>query len=364
MKLLRIMRVHFRWDRGRTAILFGIVIASVSMCYGAGMPKIRILATGGTIAGLEARQDDPSYRSGVLPATALVAAIPGLAKFAEVSTEQVCNIGSQTMTNTIWLQLARRMNAALQSPDVDGVVITHGTDTMEETAYFLSLVGRSQKPIVMTGAMRPAGTVSPDGPSNLLDAIIVATSPEARGRGVLVVASDEIHYAREIEKTDTIGLNSFQSPNRGRAGVIDHGKPIFFSRQAVKYGDASEFTINGLQRLPSVEIVYSYANFGRGTIDYLVSQGVKGIILAGVGDGNTTDAALAGLKDAAIHGVIIVRSSRVASGTTRRNIEVDDDRYGFIASEELNPQKARVLLMLGLTNTHDRQTLQQYFREY
>ncbi len=360
------MCADFRWRYFCTPaiFLFNTILALLSTGYAAEKPRIRILATGGTIAGLEVRQEAGSYRSGVLPASALIAAIPDVVKLAEVSTEQVCNIGSQSMTNAIWLQLANRLNAALQSPEVDGVIVTHGTDTMEETAYFLSLVARSQKPIVMTGAMRPVGVLSPDGPGNLFDAIMVATSPEARGRGVLVVASDEIHYAREIEKTNTIGLNNFQSPHRGLAGVIDHGKPIFYSRPILKYGETSEFSIDGLQELPSVEIVYSYANFGRGTIDYLVGQGIQGIVLAGVGDGNATDAALGGLKDAVRRGVVVVRSTRVANGITRRNIEVDDDHNGFIASEELNPQKARVLLMLGLTKTSDKQKLQRYFLEY
>lgn len=216
----------------------------------------------------------------------------------------------------------------------------------------------------MVGAMRPATALSADGPMNLYNAIALAANPEARGRGVLVVADSEIHFAREVEKGNTTRIDSFDSPNRGRAGVIIDGQAVLFSPAALRYALRSEFSVDGVIQLPRVEIVYSYANFGRDMIDYLVSQGVKGIVLAGVGDGNTTDEALAGLQDAAKKGIAVVRSSRVGSGITRRNVEISDDRLGFVVSEELSPQKARVLLMLGLTKTSDVKGLQRYFYEY
>jgi L-asparaginase len=283
---------------------------------------------------------------------------------AEVSTEQVANIGSQTMNNRIWLKLAKRLQEVLSDPDVDGVVITHGTDTMEETAYFLSLLAKSGKPVVMVGSMRPATEVSADGPLNLYNAVALAANPDAKGRGVLVVLDNEIHYAREVEKSNTTRLDAFVSRNRGPAGLIHNGKAVWFSPPTTKLGPASEFSVEGLENLPRVEIVYSYANLGRAMIDSLVREGVHGIVLAGVGDGNTTDEALAALRDAAKQGVAIVRSTRVASGITRRNVEVNDDAMGFIAAEELNPQKARILLMLGLTRTTDRKKLQGYFESY
>lgn len=281
-----------------------------------------------------------------------------------MSTEQVSNIGSQTMTNQIWLKLAKRLNQVLNDADVDGVVITHGTDTMEETAYFLSLVEKSDKPIVMTGSMRPATELSADGPMNLFNAVALAASPGARGRGVLIVLDNEIHYAREAEKSSTSRLDAFVSRNRGLAGLIHTGKAVWFSPPVTKFGQRSEFSVDSLEILPRVDIVYSYANLGRAMIDALVREGVQGIVLAGVGDGNTTEEALQGLEDAAKHGVVVVRSTRVASGVTRRNVEVDDDRMGFVAAEELNPQKARILLMLGLTKTTDLKRLQRYFEEY
>jgi L-asparaginase len=323
-----------------------------------------VLATGGTIAGAQSSAQALSYKSGSVSVEELIKTIPQVAKIADVSSEQVCNVGSQTMNNTIWLQLAKRLSDVLQDSTVDAVVITHGTDTLEETAYFLSLISKSDKPIVMVGAMRPSTALGADGPLNLYNAIALAANPEARGRSVLVVLNDEIHYAREVQKSDTTQLDTFVSPNRGRAGLIHLGHAVFFSPLVRRYGLQSEFSLEGLTQLPSVEIVYSYANLGRDVIDYLVRAGAKGIVLAGMGEGNTTDEALAGLRDAVKHGVTVVRSRRVASGNVRRDIEVDDDHLGFIAAGELNPQKARVLLMLGLTKTQDVHKLQSYFDEY
>jgi L-asparaginase len=199
---------------------------------------------------------------------------------------------------------------------------------------------------------------------NLYNAVALAAEPNARGRGVLVVNDTDIHFAREVVKSHTARLDSFESPNRGRAGMITDGKAQLFSPPGYRYGTRSEFSVNGTNRLPPVEIVYSHANLRRYVIDYMVEKGVKGIILAGVGDGNTTTEALEGLHDAVKRGVIVVRSTRVANGFTRRNVEIDDDRMGFVVSEDLSPQKARVLLMLALMRTSNPSLLQHYFYEY
>jgi L-asparaginase len=234
---------------------------------------------------------------------------------------------------------------------------------MEETAYFLSLVVNSDKPVILVGSMRPATAIGADGPANLYNAVALAADPAARGRGPLVILNDTIHYAREAQKTHTTHLDTFHSPNRGPAGVMNTGKAFFYSKNTTKRGG---FSLNGLtvESLPYVEIVYSYANFGGDEIDDVVKRGAKGIILAGVGDGNTTDAALAALQRAAKAGVVVVRSSRVGSGIVDRNVEVNDDKLGFITAMELSPQKARVLLMLGLTQTKDLTVLQKLFTEY
>lgn len=327
-------------------------------------PRIVILATGGTIAGAQASTSEAGYQAGKFKIEDLINAVPQMKELADLSGEQVVNIGSQTMTNDVWLQLAKRANEVLKRDDVDGVVITHGTDTLEETGYFLDLVLKSDKPVVLVGSMRPATAISADGPANLYDGVAVAANPEARGRGVLAVLNNEIHYAREVEKRNTTQLDTFESPNRGRAGVVNTGKAIFFAKPTPKHTTASEFSVDGSTQLPRVEIVYSYANVGPDFIDFAVKQGVKGIVLAGVGDGNTTDAALAALEAAAKKGVAVVRSSRTGSGFVVRNMELDDDKLGFIASMDLNPQKARVLLMMGLTKTADRGQLQEMFYQY
>jgi L-asparaginase len=330
------------------------------------LPKIKVLATGGTIAGAQTTQADAGYKSGTFSVDDLIKAVPQLKNIAELSGEQVANIGSQTMNHEVWLKLAKRVNEVLSSDDTDGVVITHGTDTMEETAYFLSLVVKSDKPVVLVGSMRPATAISADGPINLYNGVALAASPAARGRGPLIVLNDTIHYAREAQKMHTTHMNTFDSPNRGIAGVMNTGKATFYSENTTRHTTKSEFSIDGLtvDNLPLVTIVYSYANLGGLVIDAMAEKGVKGIVLAGVGDGNTTDAALAALERAAKKGVAVVRCSRTGSGLVDRNVEVNDDKSGFIAGMELSPQKARILLMLGLTKTSEVKQLQQYFNEY
>ena len=327
--------------------------------------KIRILATGGTIAGAQSAASEPGYKSGTFSVEDLIRAVPKLKDLADLSAEQVANIGSQNMNHEVWLKLAARINDVLKG-DTDGVVITHGTDTMEETAYFLSLVIKSDKPVVLVGSMRPATAIGADGPANLYNAVALAANPDAKGRGPLVVLNDEIHYAREVQKMNSTQLDTFKSPNRGRAGVMNTGQAHFFYPNNARHTTQSEFSVEGLaaKDLPRVEIVYSYANAGREIVDHLVGKGAKGLVLAGVGDGNSTDPLMAGLAEAAKKGVAIVRSTRTGSGLVVRNVEVDDDALGLIAALELNPQKARVLLMLGLLKTQDPKRLQEYFSVY
>jgi len=329
------------------------------------LPSIKVLATGGTIAGAQATQADAGYKSGAFSVDDLIKAVPQMTNIAVLSGEQVANIGSQTMNHEVWLKLAARVNDVLAG-DTDGVVITHGTDTMEETGYFLSLVVKSDKPVVLVGSMRPATAISADGPINLYNAVALAGNPEAKGRGPLIVLNDTGHYAREAQKMHTTRMDTFQSPNRGIAAIMNTGKVFFDSANTVRHTTQSEFSLHGLTlaSLPRVEVVYSYANLGGDLIDTLAAQGVKGIILAGVGDGNTTDAALASLERAAKKGVAVVRCSRTGAGVVDRNVEVNDDQLGFIAGMELNPQKARILLMLALTKTSEVKALQDYFYRY
>ena len=348
-------------------VIFSIaLLASVSFgtLADAQNARIRLIATGGTIAGAQAKPGEYGYKSGTFNVQDLISAVPNLDKLAVISGEQVVNIGSQDMNDEVWLKLANRVNAALNSPDVDGVVITHGTDTLEETSYFLSLVTHSNKPVVMVGSMRPATAVSADGPGNLYNAVATATNPGARARGVLVELNDEINYARNVQKTNTSSVQTFSSVNRGPAGLVNTGKITWFQASDKKQGASSEFSVDGLTTLPRVDILYAYPNMSVDLIDAAVRAGAKGIVIAGVGDGNMTQPALDRLAQAAKAGVVVVRSTRVGSGIVYRNNEVDDDKMGFVASGELNPGKSRGFLQLAFTKTKDPRQIQQYFNEY
>src|SRR5512133_3877788 len=214
------------------ALIFGLVMGGNQAAFA--LPRIKVLATGGTIAGAQATQADAGYKSGTFSVDDLIKAVPQLKNIAEMSGEQVANIGSQTMNHEVWLKLAARVNEVLAGPDTDGVIITHGTDTMEETAYFLSLVVKSDKPVVLVGSMRPATAISADGPINLYNGVALAGSPAAKGRGAVVVLNDTIHYAREAQKMHTTRMDTFASPNRGIAGVMNTGKATFYSTIATR----------------------------------------------------------------------------------------------------------------------------------
>lgn len=349
-----------------TALAGVVLVASAQAAH---LAKVHILATGGTIAGSQPDTGDTYYRP-ALSAEDLVRSVPGLGELADIRTEQIANIGSENMSHEIWFRLAARIETLLAGGEADGVVVTHGTDTLEETAYFLSLVVHSDKPVILVGAMRPASANGADGPANLYNAVALAAHPRAGGRGPLVVINDQIHYAREVTKTNTLRPDAFDSPNRGPAGLIHAGSARFFNTNDSRHTRHSEFSLEGLnvQELPDVAIVYSHAGYGDGVIRHLIDTGVDGIVLAGVGAGNTTDAARAALSEAVSQGVAVVRSSRVGSGIVERSSSPDDPmsdaRLGFIAAQELNPQKARILLMLGLTRTRDTKALQRLFNEY
>ena len=329
------------------------------------LPAIAVLATGGTIAGAQPDAGGHAYRAGALAVDQLLAAVPGLGQLARIQAEQVASVGSQNMTHAVWASLARRIDALGGDPSVDGIVVTHGTDTLEETAYFLSLVVRHDKPLVLVGAMRPATAPGADGPANLYHAVALAGNPAARGRGALVVMNEGIHYAREVQKIACAGVEAFASPNRGRAGVMRGAHAAFFSRNDTRHSGASEFSLRALDAAgwPRVDVVHAGVGLGDDLVDFLADR-AQGIVLAGVGDGNATDLALQALERAAAQGVAVVRASRTGSGRVARNVEVDDDAAGFVAAGELSPQKARILLMLGLSLTRDPARLQQYFDQY
>src|SRR5947209_16861253 len=298
----------------RMFVVAVVTLAVPAVARAAVKPRVMILATGGTIAGAQPKPGEVGYKAGTYDVTVLIKAVPGMGDIASVSGEQIASIGSQDMNDAVWIKLARRVNQVLANPEVDAVVITHGTDTMEETGYFLNLVTKSDKPVVLVGSMRPATATSADGPMNLYNAVAVAVDPAARGRGVLVVMNDQIHYARETTKTNTTSLDTFSSPNRGLAGFVLFGKTRWFSKPELKHTAGSQFAGAVPEKLPRVDIVYSYANAGPELVNAAVAAGAKGLVLAGVGDGNATQPLIDALSAAVKKGVVVVRSSRTNSG--------------------------------------------------
>ncbi len=326
--------------------------------------NVVILATGGTIAGAAASGTQAAYTSGAVTIDAMIAAVPGLTNMANIKGEQISNVGSQDMSFEIMLKLAKRINELQKVADVDGIVVTHGTDTMEETAFFLNLVVKGDKPVVMVGSMRPSTAVSADGPLNLYNAVGVAVDPNARGRGVLVVMNDWIHAAHSLTKTSTTAIQTFMSPLRGVVGVATYGKNDFYNTPTWKHTSGSEFDVTNVNKLPRVDIIFACADMPPDLIDASVANGAKGIVIAGVGNGNMNKASLEAAARAAKKGVVVVRSSRVATGSVGRNVEVNDDEMGFVASDELNPQKARLLLSLALLKQRSNAELQNLFTTY
>ena len=328
------------------------------------LPNIVVLATGGTIAGAAASDVQAGYTSGQVGVEQLLAAVPQAKKLANLKGEQISNIGSQDMNDEVWFKLARRVNELAAMPTVDGIVITHGTDTIEETAYFLNLVTKSRKPVVLTAAMRPSTALSADGPLNFYNAVAVAANKDAAGRGVLVVVNDWIHGASSLTKASTTAVQTFLSPLRGLIGTVAYGDAEFYRGPVGRNTVDSEFSLDGITALPRVDIVMAYENMDGALIDAAVAAGAKGVVVAGVGNGNMTDVALKALAAQAQKGIVCVRSTRVATGRVGRNVEVDDDKLMFVASMDLNPQKSRVLLRLALTKTKDLKQIQRYFDQY
>jgi L-asparaginase len=352
--------------KNRIQVALALLLTLVTWQYALAQkkPNIVILATGGTIAGAAASGTQAAYTSGAVTIDAMIAAVPGIQDMANIKGEQISNVGSQDMSFDIMLKLAKRINELMKSNDVDGFVITHGTDTMEETAFFLNLVVKGDKPVVMVGSMRPSTAVSADGPLNLYNAVGVAIDPNARGRGVLVVMNDWIHGAHSLTKTSTTAVQTFMSPLRGVVGVATYGKNDFYNTPQWKHTSGSEFNIDGVTKLPRVDIIFACADMPSDLIDASVANGAKGIVIAGVGNGNMNKASLDAAANAVKKGVVVVRSSRVATGSVGRNVEVNDDQLGFVASDELNPQKARLLLALALLKQRSNSEIQNLFATY
>jgi L-asparaginase len=349
--------------RSLVAVVVALAV-SLQLAHANGARNIVILATGGTIAGAAASGTQSGYTSGAVGIDTMINAVPGITKLANIRGEQISNVGSQDMSFDILLKLAKRINELARSSDVDGIVITHGTDTMEESAFFLNLTVKTDKPVVMVGSMRPSTAVSADGPLNLYNAVGVAADPRAAGRGVLVVMNDAILDAHSLTKTSTTAVETFMSPVRGNVGTASYGKNDFYKSPEWPHTTHSEFDVTNVTAMPRVDIIFADADMSPDLIDCSVARGAKGIVIAGVGNGNMNKTSVDAAANAVKKGVVVVRSSRVPTGHVGRNVELNDDQLGFIASDELNPQKARILLSLALLNSRTPQQMQKLFDTY
>ena len=351
---------HFRAFAAGAALLAASALAQAQQA----LPNVVILATGGTIAGAGASAvNSATYAAAKVGVEKLIAGLPELAKVANVRGEQVFQVASESLTNDNLLTLAKRVSALSKQSDVDGIVITHGTDTLEETAYFLTLTVHTNKPIVVIGSMRPGTALSADGALNLYDAVNVAGSKDAMGKGVLVTMNDNIDSGRDVSKNVNIKTSAFSS-QWGPLGMIVEGKNYWFRAPVKRHTMNSEFDIDTITALPPVEIAMGYEGVSSVAIDAIAKSGAKALIHGGTGNGSVADRIVPNLQKARTDGVIVIRSSRVPDGFVIRNAEQPDDKYDWVVAHDLRPQKARILAMVALTKTSDTKELQRIFWEY
>jgi glutamin-(asparagin-)ase len=325
--------------------------------------NIVVIGTGGTIAGQgKASVNTSTYMCSVLGIDEILGSIPHASELANLRAEQLLQTGSENFNNAHLLAIGNRVAELLARNDVDGVVITHGTDTIEETAYFLHLTLKSAKPVVVVGSMRPPSAMSSDAALNLYDALAVAIHPSSRGLGTLVVANNEIHTARDVVKSNSFKLDAFRSPY-GALGYVIEGAPRYYRRPARVHTLDTPWSINTLHSLPKVDIVYAYGALEPGAISAIAAN-ARGLIYVGTGNGNVASHLIEPLRDAARRGVHVVRASRTGGGIVLHNGAQPDDEYGWLTVDDQIPQKARILLMLALTQTDDTAALQAVFERY
>jgi glutamin-(asparagin-)ase len=327
-------------------------------------PNLVVIGTGGTIAGRgESAAHASAYACSVLTIDEVLAAIPEAASLANLRAEQLLQTGSENFNNAHLLMIGKRVSEVLKDDGVDGVILTHGTDTIEETAYFLHLTLKSAKPVVVVGAMRPPSAMSSDASLNLYDAVSVAIHPASRGKGVLVVANDEIHTARDVTKTNSFKLEAFRSPY-GALGYVVEGQPRYYRTPSRDHTVLTQWSIDDLDALPKVDIVYAYGALDEDVIGTVASD-ADGLIYAGTGNGNVAGHLVGPLREAARNGLRVVRASRTGNGVVIRNGAQPDDDYGWLVVDDQAPQKARILLMLALLGCpNERSALQAAFYRY
>lgn len=331
------------------------------------LPRVHMLATGGTIS---------NRSGGRLTAEELASSMPGLEDYATLTYEQFANVASSQLTLEQWLGLARRVNDLYRADaGLAGVVVTSGTDTLEETAFFLHLTVRDPRPVVIVGSMRNPSTLGYEGAANLLEAVRVAADPSARGKGALVVLNDEINSARDVTKTDALRLHTFQSRTTGVLGVVDRDRVVFYREITARHTAKSEFDVSAITELPRVDVLMVYQGAPGDLIKAAVDSGARGIVMATAGAGATSGTQGEGLAYAAEKGVFVVTTTRTGSGRISgagpsperlaQMSEAAKRRLAFtIGGEDHQPVKARVLLMLALATTTDRDEIQRIFREY
>lgn len=326
-----------------------------------GLPTVVALATGGTIAGQGSAGKATNYRPGQIDVDTLLALAAPDQDLANVRGEQVCNVNSDDITSRHWIQLAQAINRLAANPEIDGFVVTHGTDTLEETAYFLSLTVKTDKPVVITGAMRPATATSADGPMNLRQSIALAGHPSARGKGVVVVFSDGIFSGRDVRKISTIQTDAFSANDFGCMGYMVDGVPHLFNASVKPHTLATEFDVDGLEDLPPVAVAYFAVDADPAVLRFHVDRGAKGIVVAGAGAGCYSMPWNQAIQELEGTGIPVVRASRIGAGLITHD---DFYRGNLVQGSDLPPQKAAVLLRLALTRTADRDEIQRMFDTY
>lgn len=326
------------------------------------MKNIMIVATGGTIAGVGDIGKSASYRAGEINIDEIIQSIPALENIAHLSAVQFFNIDSNEMNSERLVSLANYLNNLALQEDIDGIVVTHGTDTLDETVYFLNLTLRTYKPVILTGAMRPATATSADGPMNLYQAVSLACHEQALGHGVMAVFSDTIYSGRDIQKLNNFKTDAFDQKDFGCLGYMRDNQAYFFSRTFKKHTLQSEFSLTDLSLLPKVGIAYYYGGAGTVVLDALAKE-CEGIVIAGSGSGNYSKEWIEKVETLVNQGIVVVRSSRVGHGIVFDS-PVFDPKELTIPSNTLSPQKARILLMLALSKTKDVKKIKKMFNEY
>ena len=327
--------------------------------------NIHVIATGGTISGAGESSTGSKYAAGKVDIAKIIKSVENITQLANISADQVFQKRSQDLDDDLLLKLAKKVDEAVSKYSVDGVVITHGTDTMEETAYFLNLVINTKKPIILVGSMRPSTSLSADGPLNLYNAVSLAANSLARRSGVMVLMNDNIYSARDVRKAHTTNVSSFVDDNFGPLGQVYFGKVDLYRKNLKTHTYASSFALEKIKKLPKVDIIYGHTGFDENVIDFYVNSGTKAIILAGVGDGNINQKTTEKLIAASKKGIYIIRSNRGFGGRIIKNVEIEDDEYGFVTANNLAPQKARILAKVALSGKMPNyKVLQRIFDKY